>query len=505
MASYYVLCNRFRRNVCPPSIADCCYSRFFEWFRLLSIPSLVMDNQYIQEREYHMKQDLQRTSTRKMTCLCMGMLLGGSLAYTQPELPTFTDPVRLTVSETDTVLSRNTHGSLMFGDDGALHLVYTERNEEGTGSGLPGFMLYQVHRDGVWSEPLPFRSETGDRVPLNSGGNPSLYPAPDGSVHFVWHDYRNSTSSLGTNNVDVFYRRLLPNGQFEDKEQQITSHDGNQWRPKIRGFSNNQLAIGWYDFFQDSGPDMLVTFSDESGFFDSNEPLEERLVQGANLDGNPAPDPHLTLGVVIPDFVYDSQGRLQTVWTKGFTDADANLSYGVVASPPSRTLSSSVEISPNGGAFGDPPKIYADQDDNIWIVWTDRTDGVNHNIHIAKKGPGADSFESPIAITGFASPDVVERADIAIAPNGMVYVVWSDFRDTEGDLFLRVYDPATQQLSDELRLTEKILTVDGQPAIDIAPSGEVVVVWQSERDGNVELYMLSSQIESSIQNWNQYE
>lgn len=504
MASLYLQFKRLRRYICPQSISIASYSRFFEWLCSTHNPVMDWDDQYIQEREYPMMQEVQRRGMICSVCVYIVLLFCNPMANAQPELPVFSDPVRLTVSDTETVLSRNTHGNLMFGEDGALHLVYTERNVEGTGIGLPGMMLYQVLRDGEWSEPLAFRSETGDRLPLYSGGNPSLYPAPDGSVHLLWHDYRNSTSSLGTNNVDVFYRRLDANGTLGD-EQQIAGYEGNQWRPKIRGVSNNQIAIGWYDFFQETGPDMLVTFSDENGTFNLDEPFAERWVQGANPDGSVASDPHLSLGVVTPDFAYDSQGRLHTIWTKGFTDADATLSYGVLASPPSKTLTNSFEVSPNGGAYGDPPKIYVDAEDQVWIVWTERVDGLNHNIYLAKKTPDASEFEVPIAITNYTSPNVVERADIAISPNGLVYVIWTDFRDTEGDLFLRVYDPAAEQLSGELRLTEEILTVDDQPSIKLSPSGEMVVVWQSERDGNTELYMLSTQIETSVMDWKRYE
>lgn len=84
------------------------------------------------------------------------------------------------------------------------------------------------------SEPLVVRSEVSERHPFNSGGNPSLYPAPDGTVNFHWHDYCKSTND----------------------EQQITSHDGNQWRLKLSGLSSGLLTMGWFDFFQETGPDM---------------------------------------------------------------------------------------------------------------------------------------------------------------------------------------------------------------------------------------------------------
>ncbi len=426
-------------------------------------------------------------------------------ANAQIDIPVFDDLQPLTSSEFDVELSRNTRGSMMFDSNGILHLVYTERVEGSSDIGSSGFMYYQKQTGGQWCEPLAIRSDTGQQGVFNHGGNPSLYVSRDGSVNFVWHDYRNSTTPSGLNNVDIYFRRLSPSEIFENPEIQITSHSENQYRPKIFGVPDGRIALGWYDFLRAEGPDFLLTISNPSGQFDTAESFETRLVEDANIDKEPIPGSHFFLGVVIPQFEFDSQGQLHAVWTTGFVDAQGTLNYGLMPSLPDRSMNPVFRISEHGSGFFDPPKVRIDQNDTVWILWIERVESKFHNIWLTWKTASDISFHDPIPLTEYDIPGMVEYPDIAIAPDGVVYIVWADKREGEWDLYLKAYDPAANHLSNEIRITDEWEYADTRPCIDISEQGEIAIVWQRTQEGNTDLFYLQSTIETAVKNWRFFE
>ena len=66
---------------------------------------------------------------------------------------------------------------------------------------------------------------------------------------------------------------------------------------------------------------------------------------------------------------------------------------------------------------------------------------------------GKHPSDPAITISDNAVLDAVLQADVAIAPNGNVYVVWADYSAGIGDIFLCVYDPDTGLLSEITQIT----------------------------------------------------
>jgi hypothetical protein len=424
-----------------------------------------------------------------------------SNAFSQIMDVEFDEMLPVTNSSYDIELARNTRGSMMFDSNNDLHLIYTERTEGSSDIGASGLLYYQRLSDELWSERLSVRSNTGQDPPFDHGGNPALYVTSDGSIHFTWHDYRNSTSSSGLDNIDIYYRCLFSTGDFQSTEIQITSHDENQYRPMIFGMPDDRVIIGWYDFLREEGPDFLLESSDVNYQFDIHEDFQTQLVEDANTDNEPIPGSHFFLGVVIPQFEIDSQGRVHAVWTTGFMEAQGTLNYGVIPELPDRSMSLVQRVSQTGSNFYDPPKIRVDQNDAAWILWTERVEGNYENIWLTRKTIDDETVQTPVQITDYDVPNVVEYPDFAIGPDGLIYIVWADKRDDEWDLFLRVYDPLQDSLSDEMRLTDHWETKDTRPCIEIDSNGRVVIVWQRTNEEKTELFYLQSKRNVLVDHW----
>ncbi len=427
-------------------------------------------------------------------------VLFAPLADAQPVAPEFGDVVQITDSELDSRLGRTPKGSLAFDNQGVLHLVYTEQNAEGTGLGTPGLMLYTAYEDGAFSTPLRFRSEEGDGVPFNSGGNPALAPQDDGSVHLVWHDYRYSTSASGGNQTEVYYRKLLPDGQFAADELRLTDNSANSWRPEIVLTPDNRIVVCWYDYSEHGTGDLLYALSGTDQTFPSAIDFNSQLVAAANPNEE---------GVILPQVAVDSQGHLHFVWTaadiSGYSYSNERLVYGVVENPDDRVLTQRQVVSAPATSTTDGGKIAIAADDTIWVAWTNYESDIP-NIQLASKAAGATSFSEAITLSENNYPDGVEQSDIAIASDGTVYVVWVDFNAGAGDIFLRIYDPASQSLSEIIQLTTDDFDNDEKPAIAAGPDGAIAIVWERElEEAPVNLAMLYWEGESAVDSWMIFE
>ncbi len=414
----------------------------------------------------------------------------------QSLIPDFEETIQITDTDRESVLPRSPKGSFMFDNQGNLHLVYTEKNTEGTGLGNPGLMLYQIYRDSQWSEAIAIRSDVGEGIPFSTGGEPVLYVEDDQTVHFAWHDYRNSTNTTGLNNVELYYRRLSPNGQFDTDEIRISEHDGNSWRPKMDVGENGRIAIVWYDFMESSLPALLLSVSSEDQMFTNANDFTAKKISGISQDGE---------GVLLPQIAFDSQDRLHVIWTatdmQGFYYMNERLYYGVIEDLNNSTITQRQQIGGEKGTTStDPGKMTIDQYDTLWVVWTDLTDDIP-NIHLASGSSASDSFSDPIPITENDFPDEIALADVAAGPGGLVYIVWTDYRTGEGDIYLRVYDSNTETLSAITQLTTDDFNVDERPGVAVGADGRVAILWESSVEGRTNLMMLLSQSDTSIREW----
>jgi hypothetical protein len=417
----------------------------------------------------------------------------------QPEIPQFGETISITDTDTASLLSRTSSGSIALAEDGTLRIVYTEKNATGTSVGNPGAMYYRVFQGGQWNTPLAIRSTEGNGVPFNSGGNPAMLVDSDRSIHFVWHDYRHSTSTSGTNQLEIYYRKLSPDGTLSD-EIRLTDNAKNSHRTKITKNSLGQLIVSWYDYSQNSLGDLLLAISDTNQVFPSDKSFESQVVSTANVDG---------AGVLLPQIALDSRDRLHVVWTTAQLDgvifSNEKLVYGVMENPSQRVMTHIQQLSPRGTLSTDAARICIANDDSVWVVWSDYQTQVPQ-IMLAQKSSTTDQFGEPIVIVENDLPDMLEQPNLAVAPDGIVYVVWSDYRTGEGDIYLRTYDPRNGTISEPVLLSDAdqnpdvIPAIDVNPALDINSQGQIVVVWERTVEKRTNLVMRLSQ-SSKVSDW----
>ncbi|UCF68735.1 MAG: exo-alpha-sialidase, partial [Acidobacteriota bacterium] len=148
------------------------------------------------------------------------------------------------------------------------------------------------------------------------------------------------------------------------------------------------------------------------------------------------------------------------------------------------------------------PTSCADGTGRVLVAWRDKR---NPNPNLSAPIPGrivlrrseddGQTF-TPIDVeTRLDTGDVIEteseEPDMACLSDGTVVVVWQDQRGVDGDIY---FNRRTNGGVDWLAASER-LDLDSpaganasRPKIELAPDGRIVVAWEDDRDGGVDLY-----------------
>jgi len=126
---------------------------------------------------------------------------------------------------------------------------------------------------------------------------------------------------------------------------------------------------------------------------------------------------------------------------------------------------------------------------NVWVVWH-AGDAGSRDIYIARLTSGVEQFSGPIQLTSNASDQC--NPDIAIGPDGRLFVVWQDNRRGNWDIYLRTSADGVTW-SSEIEATD-FSNDETNPviAVDARSPSYAFIAWQDNRAGNQDIYVASS-------------
>jgi RHS repeat-associated protein len=146
---------------------------------------------------------------------------------------------------------------------------------------------------------------------------------------------------------------------------------------------------------------------------------------------------------------------------------------------------------------GDQPAIAADGAGNVYVIWKRVYYSGTHraNIFLARSADNGESWSEEIRIND-SEGDVcswARKPDIAVDENSNLYVVWTDCRDTNEDIYFRrstdggVTWGAASRVNDDPGTSSQ-----SEPAIAMDGVGRVYVVWTDYRNGDRDIYFSRS-------------
>jgi len=142
-----------------------------------------------------------------------------------------------------------------------------------------------------------------------------------------------------------------------------------------------------------------------------------------------------------------------------------------------------------------PLTLVSDSSGNIWVAWTEGDiDGnnnlINRDVYLGKIIPGTDSFESSgvFQVTNDA-PDQANPV-LAVDSSDNLYLVWQDQRLGNWDLYVLTSTDGINW-SNETRITDPNYN-QTNPAMAIDSSDEVYIVYDDDQGGDKDIYIASS-------------
>ncbi|HVP58620.1 MAG TPA: FlgD immunoglobulin-like domain containing protein [bacterium] len=276
-----------------------------------------------------------------------------------------------------------------------------------------------------------------------------------GRIHVVWYDRRDGQ-------WEIYYKRC--DGGTWEPDTRLTTSAGNSVTPAIAVDSADRLYVVWSD---DRDGSWAIYYKQYDGV---SWGADQRLVSAG-------------LGQGYPAIAVDGNDNIYVAWQYIGPTGGSSLIYlkrfdGSVWEP---TQAMANTVWPDR-----TPAVAADAAGSVHVVWyEDRRAELEPSLLEYRKFNGF-AWEPPETLV--EAPDILTPS-IAVGPNGSVHVCWRDKRYSDEDgsyeIFYKRYEGAAW--GPDQRLTQAPGTSDN-PSIAVAPDGVIHVVWADWRWGNAEIY-----------------
>ncbi len=136
------------------------------------------------------------------------------------------------------------------------------------------------------------------------------------------------------------------------------------------------------------------------------------------------------------------------------------------------------------------PVTVRDSSGNVWAAWQAGTAG-SRDIYIARMAADTGTFDDPVRMT--TDPADQHNPALAIDGDDKLYLLWQDNRRGNWDIYIRTSADGSTW-SGETRITDSN-DDDVNPAIAVdnsTPTPTAYVTWQSDRTGNQDIFVASS-------------
>lgn len=138
-----------------------------------------------------------------------------------------------------------------------------------------------------------------------------------------------------------------------------------------------------------------------------------------------------------------------------------------------------------GGASQSRPSLVVDAAGYIYVVWTD-TRGGNQDIYFSKSTDGGLSFSANVRVNDL-TPNFQWNPDIAVDGAGLIHAIWEDNRNaftTGPDIYYANSTDGGLSFNPSLRVNNDATGVEqARPSIAVAQDRSVYAVWDDPRNG----------------------
>ena len=142
------------------------------------------------------------------------------------------------------------------------------------------------------------------------------------------------------------------------------------------------------------------------------------------------------------------------------------------------------------GATASPPRIAEDSLCNFAVTWR-QVKNYQYDIYCRLFDNNGEPRSENIKVNSDTSEIYKSKSypDIGADPSGNIMIVWSDDRDGDYDVYCQRYTKSGIPLGDNLKVNNDSDTTDQKyPVISVSESGNFIVVWEDRRNGSSDIY-----------------
>lgn len=348
---------------------------------------------------------------------------------------------RLTLGGSSAELAGSTARSIAVDSQGDLHIVWSD-SRDGDKE-----IYYKRCHAGSWGPDT--------RLTVASGASREPAIAIDGldMLHVAWTDERDG-------NAEIYYKAY--DGALWGADQRLTGTSSPSNCPTIAaGRSTNSVRVIWHEGAP-SDNSIYVRRFDGSTWFPA-----VRLYYGFRY------------GCTTPTIAADSSGNMHAAWIQYGSGTDFLLVYrkhnGSTWESPV-TLAAAYDLG--------RPSICAGSGGILHLTWHDRrfndVQGGRDIFYRRYDGTAWGPEQRLSEAQGYS-----QNSSVAVAPDGVVHVVWSDSRWGDYEIYHCYFDGTRWTLDG--RLTRSSGKSD-PPSASCDAEGNLHVIWQDSRDGHPEIY-----------------
>jgi hypothetical protein len=310
---------------------------------------------------------------------------------------------------------------------------------------------------------------------------PAMAGDPFGNFVIVWEDHRN-LDSLGR---DIYGQRYNSSGDPLGSNFRVNDDTGDAYQECPCYVATDCSGRFLVTFEDHRTPD----FKDHAQWYDSSgSPIGSNFAIDYNSDSAAISWGPGVIGM-------DSSGNYVLAWGDerhyGWPNADI---YAQRYNSSNLPIGDNIRVSEDvGGAFRDCPTIAMNSSGNFVIVWEDgrRNGSWNYtDIYAQRYNSSGDPLGSNFRVNDDFGIDYAHRSSaVAMGTSGNFVVTWADERNGNSDIYAQRYDSLGSAIDTNFKVNDDVVSADQEsPNVAMDNAGNFVIVWGDYRNGNGDIY-----------------
>ena len=315
----------------------------------------------------------------------------------------------------------------------------------------------------------------GNNFIVNDDGGISTYDDPgiaiDNAGNFVitWRDYRNIGS-------DIYSQRFTNDGSALGGNFKVNDDVGNEYQfyPAIALNGNGNFVITWADHRNGSNI-YAQRYNSNGDLLGINFKVNDNII---------APDQFPPTSIAT-----DSIGNFFITWVDDRNDGDRDI-YAQRYASDGNTLGSNFKVNDDGNRSANQisPAIAVDDSGNFMISWGDYRHG-EWDIYTQLITRNGNTLGSNLKVNNSVLNTNQNYPSIATDGINNYVVTWEDNRNSNWDIYVQYYTLIGGVVTDNFKVNDDLVNAEQiSPAIAMNDSGNIVITWEDNRNGNWDIY-----------------